>query len=195
MDDATNPPPRPLSGSLPGPAPEPPPETPPEPTPQTHPRRWFLAAGGALVLGAGAGIGVAVLRPADRRRPPRPERPPADLIAALNAAVLAERALLADLAATTGGSAAVRQVIVQARADHTAHLQALRGVQRSLPRPERHPPQHRLRGTPRTKAQLRSAETRAAHAAAKQAATLDGATSALLASIAACEATHAELLR
>jgi hypothetical protein len=194
MDDATNPAPWPL----PGPAPEIPSETPPGAAPAPkgpHPRRWFLAAGGALVLGAGAGIGIAVLRPAERRPAPRPETAPADLTAALDAAVLAERALLADLAATTGGSTSVRQVIAQARVDHTAHLQALRGVQRSRPKPERRLPHHQPRGTPRTKAELRSAETRAAGAAAQRAATLEGATSALLASIAACEATHAELLR
>jgi hypothetical protein len=41
---------------------------------------------------------------------------------------------------------------------------------------------------------LRSAETAAAGAAAKRALTLTGRDAALLASISACEATHAELL-
>jgi hypothetical protein len=113
----------------------------------------------------------------------------------LDAAVAAERGLLADLDATSGGAPAVRQVIAQARADHTAHLHALRGVQRSLPKPGHRPAEHALPGTPRTQAQLRAAETAASAAAAKRAAGLAGAVAALLASIAACEATHAELLR
>jgi hypothetical protein len=178
MDDATNPAPRPL------------------PEPADHrTRRWFLAFGGALVVGAGAGTGAAFLHPVPKRKPKPPPRPPADVEAELTAAVAAERALLADLDATSGGPPAVRQVIAQARGDHEAHLAALRGVQRSLPKPAHRPAPHEIAGTPRTQAQLRTAETSASAAAAMRAAVLDGALAALFASIAACEATHAELLR
>ena len=103
--------------------------------------------------GPGAGVGVAELRPADRTPAPRPETPPADLTAALDAAVLAERALLADLARPPADPRPVRQVIAQARADHTAHLDALRGVQRSLPGPKHgRRPRPPVRGAPRTRA-------------------------------------------
>ena len=181
MDDATEPEPQ--------PAPE------PEPESARHPsRRWFLAFGGALVVGGGAGTGIAFLRPVSKPKPTPPPRPPAHLGAALDAAIAAEQDLLADLTATTGGAKDVRLVIAQARADHTAHLRALRGVLASLPEPAHHrrlvPPP----GRPRTQAQLRTAEARAAHVAAARAGRLDGSLAALLASIAACEATHAELL-
>ena len=49
-------------------------------------------------------------------------------------------------------------------------------------------------GTPRTATQLRTAEFRASEAAAGRAARVDGRLATVLASIAACEATHAALL-
>src|SRR4051812_39788151 len=87
---------------------------PPEPPPGT-PRRWFLAGGAAVLLGGGAGVAVEL---SGRSSPAGPTAAPAALIAA----VRAERALIADLDATTGGSGPVRSVIRQARADHAAHL-------------------------------------------------------------------------
>lgn len=183
MDDATEPAPEPGPGPGPG------------PDSAGHPsRRWFLAFGGALVVGGGAGTGIAFLRPVSRPEPTPPPRPPADLVAALDAAIAAEQSLLADLTATTGGAKDVRLVIAQARADHTAHLRALRAVLASLPKPAHHRRSSGPAGRPRTQAQLRTAEARAARVAADRAARLDGSLAALLASIAACEATHAELL-
>jgi hypothetical protein len=182
MDDATNPAPRPLPEPVPTPPSAPtygPAEPPPVEPAGHHTRRWFLALGGALAVGAGVGTGAAFLHPERARKRKPPARPPADVEAALDAAVAAERGLLADLDATSGGAAAVRQVIAQARADHAAHR----------------PARHKVHGTPRTQAQLRAAETAASVTAAKRAAGLDGAVAVLLASIAACEATHAELLR
>ena len=148
-------------------------------------RRWFLAGGVAVLLGAGAGAAVEL---SGRSSPAAPAAAPAALVAA----VRAERALIADLDATTGGSGTVRSVIRQARADHAAHLAALRGVLAGYvhPRASAMPP-----GRARARAQLRAAETAAAQAAAQHATDLTGAAAALLASIAACEATHAELLR
>jgi len=178
----------------PEPAPrEPEPGTaPPEPTLTPAPdksgiaRRWLLAGGTALLLGGGAGVLAERLR---RTEPAAPVPPPGALLAA----VRAERALLADLDATTGGTAAVRTVIAQVRADHAAHLAALRGILAGYP--SGHAASAKRHGRPRTLAQLHAAEQAAARTAAEHADALTGAAAALLASIAACEATHAELLR
>ncbi|MDT4931580.1 MAG: hypothetical protein QOF92_4447 [Pseudonocardiales bacterium] len=155
-------------------------------------RRWFLAGGAAVVLAAGGGVGADFLltkRPSDQPPPAPPD--------ALLAAAETERALIADLDATTGGAPAVRQVISQARANHAAHLSALRGLLADYRTPSPTPstsPTPPVRGTPRTAAQLRAAEQRAAATAAQRASALDGTMAALFASIAACEATHAALL-
>jgi hypothetical protein len=144
-----------------------------------------LASGLAVLAGGGAGVGAAFLH---HRSPHRPPAPPAELVAAAEA----ERRLVADLVATTGGAPDVRVVIEQATADHRAHLavlDALLGRYRSLERNASPAP-----GTPRTKAQLRAAERAAAAGAADRALRLAGREAALFASIAACEASHAELL-
>jgi hypothetical protein len=156
-------------------------------TAQSASRRWFLAGGAAVLLGAGGGAAAALLR--DESPAPPPLAPP-ELVAAIGA----ERRLIADLDATTGGTPAVRRVIVAARADHAAHLAALTRLLAGYRRAAAAAPR-RVPGTPRTHAQLRRAEQRAAQAAAARAAGLSGGLAALLASISACEATHAELLR
>ena len=130
-------------------------------------------------------MGAGFLRHRPVRRPPRP---PAELVAA----AAAERALIADLAATTGGTPQVRIVIEQALADHRAHLAALDGLLARYRRPT--PKTGPRPGRPRTRAQLRAAEESAATAAAARALRLGGRPAALLASIAACETTHGELL-
>jgi hypothetical protein len=142
------------------------------------------------VVGAGAGAGAEYLH---KRSPTRP--PPAP--GALTAAAAAERALIADLDATTGGAPEVRRFIVQARADHTAHLAALTALLASYRAPAGSPSTSAPArpGTARTLAQLRAAEQRASATAAGHAAALRDAQAALLASISACEAGHAELLR
>lgn len=143
------------------------------------------------MVGGGGGVLAELLH---HHPSAQPTLPPADVVAALES----ERTLIADLDATTGGSGKVRQVIKQARADHAAHLRALRELvatydaapaTKSAPGSSTSAP-----GTPRTRAQLRLAEQRAATTAAQRAAAVDGPNAALLASIAACEATHAELL-
>jgi hypothetical protein len=170
----------------------PPPLTPPldqpEP-PRSTSRRWFLAGGVLVVLGAGAGVGAEFVHD-DHAAKPLPVPP-----AALVAAAAAERTLLADLDATTGGAPEVRRVISQVRADHAAHLAALTDL---LARYRKLGPSQTpsaVPGTARTLKQLNAAEQAASTAAAERAAGLDGGLAALLASIAACEATHAELLR
>ena len=89
-------------------------------------------------------------------------------------------------------------MIRQARADHVAHLRALDALVAGYgPAAKATPAASSSRvpaGTPRTRAQLRAAEQQAASAAARRADALSGARAALLASIAACEATHADLL-
>jgi hypothetical protein len=103
-----------------------------------------------------------------------------------------ERALIADLDATTGGTAAVRLTIRAARADHAAHLAALEGLLAFYRKPHRPPAP--VTGVPRTHTALAAAEFAAAAAEAGWAAQTYAAQAALLASIAACEATHAALL-
>ncbi len=150
----------------------------------------MLTGFAAVLLGGGAGVGAEFLR--SRRSADRPAPPPAELVAAVDA----EQRLIADLDATTGGAPDVRAVLTAARADHVAHVAALRaaltarGAQPSPSASSTAP-----RGTPRTAAYLRAAEEAAATAAARRANSLTGAVAALLASIAASEATHAELLR
>jgi hypothetical protein len=154
--------------------------------PRRHTRRWVLAGALAVLAGGGGGVGAAFLR---RRTVHRPPQPPAELVAAADA----ERALIADLTATTGGESAVRIVIAQALADHRAHLAALEGLLARYRKPSIAP--KAPRGTPRTRQQLRAAEAAAAAAAARRAHSFTGARAALFASVSACEATHAELLR
>lgn len=169
---------------VPGPPPAPDPQPPSDPPPT---RRWFLAGGAAVVLAGGAGVLAEILHESS---PARPAPPPAALVAAIEA----ERALLADLDATTGGAPHVRRLIAAVRADHLAHLSVLRRTLKATT-PMRAPKPAPVRGRPRKLAELSAAESHAAAVAAQHAAALDGAAAALLASIAACEATHAELLR
>lgn len=148
-------------------------------------RRWVLAGGLAVLAGGGAGVGAAFLR---RHRTHRPPAPPAVLVALAET----ERRLIADLDATTGGSAEVRVVIEQATANHRDHLSAIEGLlaqyRSAAAKASRSP------GRPRTKAELRSAESAAAAAAAGWAVRQGPSLAGLLASISACESSHAELL-
>jgi hypothetical protein len=163
----------------------------PDPAPRSTSRRWFLAGGVAVLVGGAAGAAAELLG-SDAAAPPPPPVPPPALIAAARA----EQVLVADLTATTGGAPAVRQVIRQAHADHAAHLHTLTALLAGFrAAPGASISSTPYRGTPRTLAQLRAAERAASVAAARRAEALEGPYAALLASIAACEATHAELLR
>jgi hypothetical protein len=152
-------------------------------------RRAFVLGGGlALVLGAGAGGLAEVLR----RAAPVAGTPEAQ--PALVAAVTAEQDLVAALDAAMTAQPSLRPVLTPIRANHMAHEQALRSVlpQQASPSPRTSPP---VSPSPQTSRQaLRAIESAASRTAAARALQLRGAPAALLASIAACEATHAELL-
>lgn len=160
--------------------------------PATTTRRWFLVGGAAALLGGAGGVAAQL---AHRTARATPAPPPELLVAAL----AAERSLIADLDATTGGSAAVRRVVAQVRADHVAHAAALRGLLATFPPSASSsasaPASPIPPATPRTRAQLRVTEQGAAERAGAAASIAHGHLAALLASIAACEATHVELLR
>ena len=154
-------------------------------------RRAFLAVGTLAVAGA-AGGGVA-LGLSGGTKAPAPLQP--DVRAALIHAELAEVDLIAGTRrALRHARGAERARLQQVHRNHLAHLGAIRSVIAGAAypaEPPRFPP--RPRHVPHQGPA--AAETRAARAAAARALQLTGAPSALLASIAACEATHAELLR
>ncbi len=157
------------------------------PTPRVT-RRSVLLGGAGIVMAAGAGAGVAGLRP--RPAPARAPQPPAILVQAL----AAERDLLAAVAATSAAHPELGSLLTQLAGDHRDHERAFvtmladypgAATPTGVPTP---PP-------PDTALGLRAVEQRAADAAAAHAAALWGAEATLLASIAACEAGHAELLQ
>ncbi len=151
----------------------------------------MLAGLGGLVLGGGAGVGAGFLRTRHRRRPQLP-RPPA----ALGDALAAERRLIAAIDASLPAHPELRRALTEIRRDHAAHASAVQNAlraYRSTPAPGASS-SAATRPAARDRSALRAAETAAGGAAARRAGGLTGADAALLASIAACEATHAELL-
>ncbi|MCU1669098.1 MAG: hypothetical protein JWP40_2025 [Blastococcus sp.] len=149
-------------------------------------RRGVLLSGLAVLAAGGGGVAIGALQHLHTAElPPAP----AELVAAL----AAERSLIASIDATTGGSPSVRAALVHVRADHAAHQDALRAALATY-RPAASasaslPPAAALH-----LAELRAAEAQASTRAAARAAAITGRTAALLASISACEASHAELL-
>jgi hypothetical protein len=152
-------------------------------------RRGLLLGGAVVVTAAGGGVAVGALRP--MAKPDKPTgRPPADLVAALES----ERALIASIDATTGGSPPIRTALRQVRADHVAHQVALQAAVDAYPEaPAGNPPSSPGAVAALTVAELQGAEERASARAETRAARLTGRQAALLASIAACESTHAVL--
>jgi len=157
-------------------------------------RRGFLLGAAALVAAGGGGAAAALLR----RRPKDKVSYPASPTVLL-AAVAAETRLIAAIDAARDVAA-----LAHLRADHVAHREALLGaVQLATGSPSSGLSPSGLSSSPSTApaqprptlTQLREAELAAAAAAASAAASLTGAPATLLASIAACEASHAELLR
>jgi hypothetical protein len=158
----------------------------------TTSRRGFLLGTGLAVLGAGGGIAVGALvdRSPDEVEVPNPQ--------VLLAAAQSERELIAGIDETlaTAPKHPSAELLRVVRANHQAHLVALHaavavvvgttssGVSTPPPRS----------GRELSPEQFRILEAAAARAAAARALTLTGRDAALLASISACEATHAELL-
>lgn len=152
-------------------------------------RRGFLVGAGLAVLGAGGGVvaGLLVDRSSDETEVPNP--------AVLLAAAKAERDLLDAVSDVGPRNEPLRSLLDQIRADHEAHLAALLAEVavatgsgtltgfRPLPF-----------GVGLERDGLRRRESAAAATAAKRALSLTGRDAALLASISACEASHAELL-
>jgi hypothetical protein len=151
-------------------------------------RRAVLLSGLATLAAAGGGVTIAALQQVDPDSS-GPEPPP-DLVSAL----MAERSLIASLDASMAREPALAALARAARADHVAHVAALEAAVAAYPRTaissSSTPPAQAL-----TQAALRAAEQQASVTAAARAAALSGRDAALLASIAASEASHAELLR
>jgi hypothetical protein len=147
-------------------------------------RRAVLWSGLGVAAAAGGAV-AGVLLPAHPAGPrTQPPQPLLDALAAEQRLVAMHRAAVTD--------PSLREPMALARADHLAHVQAIHAMLAafapaaavSSPAPGA-----------ATRETLRAAETQAASAAATRAAALTGRAAPVLASIAACEATHAELLR
>ena len=147
-------------------------------------RRFVVGTAGLAALAAAGGAGYSFWR----TRHPVHHDPPAVLVAAAEA----EHALLAYLDEVVTNQPQQRAALAQLRRDHAAHATALEAALSSYSRTPRTP--QALHATPDIAA-LRTVEQAASQRAARQAAALQGEHAVLLASIAACEATHVELLR
>jgi hypothetical protein len=149
-------------------------------------RRALLGAGVAVLAG-GVGAAVAGIQPTRGR-----DGEPRDAPVLLEQALAREQTLVAGLEAALSGGLGPPIALQAARNDHLAHAAALRSAiaRYAATSPSSAPPS----ATTPTVVQLRDAEVAAARAAASESAALAGAHAALLASIAASEATHAELL-
>lgn len=161
-----------------------------EPTADPSPsRRTFLLAGGAAaVVGAGIGVGLGVDR-GDARAPAAPA--PKPVRKELVDAIAQEVSLIAVIDAVSGASPTQLAVLKQLRADHAEHERVLRAL---IPAGSAALPTPTISMAPSSVAIVRSTESRASQVAASAAANAGGTTAVLLACIAACEATHAELL-
>ncbi|HEV7192085.1 MAG TPA: hypothetical protein VGN35_02685 [Jatrophihabitantaceae bacterium] len=158
-------------------------------------RRAVLLSAAAVVIAAAGGAAAAGFRPDPSRG--RPSAPP-ELVAA--AAAEAHLIALIDQVNTHPQPSAVLAGI---RGDHAAHLAALQAALAAYPgtpasstsptSPTATPPSGSGPVGDRV-ARVRAAEQAAAAEAQARARILDGALATLLASISACEATHAALL-
>jgi hypothetical protein len=209
MPKADNPEPEPPEAGAPEPGPPeagPPeaespgasPPSPGAPVPDPSRRRFLLGSGVAVVLAAGAGT-LAGLLGASSPTANSPRNPPAELLAA----AAAERALISSVDQAIAARTAPASQLALIRSNHASHLVALEAALAVATGPSAAttpagsgspPPARPPSGAARTRKQLIAAEKRASSAAAASAAKLAGDDAALLASIAACEACHGELL-
>jgi hypothetical protein len=156
-------------------------------------RRWLAGVGVLAAAAGGAAIGALTASSGDGdSATPRPG-PPAPLLSALDR----ERTLLAAVQAAAE-NAALASVTGPLVADHREHEATLGGLLATYPRPSASaseslsaPPP----AAPTSVATLRQAEGAAAEEAAAESAAAHGALAAVLASISACEASHAAWLQ
>jgi hypothetical protein len=147
-----------------------------------------LGTAAVALLAAGGGVGYAFWR--TRRRHPSPSAP-----AGLLAASRAEHALVAEFDAALAAGAAPPALLRTLRRDHAQHAAA---IDAAIAERTGSPPFSSASSAPATattRADLLDLERAATSAATRRALTLSGRDATLLASIAACEATHVELLR
>jgi hypothetical protein len=147
-----------------------------------------MLGAGAVVAAGGIGTLVAAVQPRHQGATSRVEPPPT-----LTGALAREDALVAGLDATLHGDSALGARLLPLRDDHSAHAAALRSALAAYPTASPSPSPSAAPTAP-TLTALRAAELAAARSAAEDSLALRGADAALLASISACEATHAEML-
>jgi hypothetical protein len=165
-----------------GPLPQPPPS-----------RRGFLIVGGLAVVAAGGGVWWALSDDGAKSA-----AVPTALIDQLDAARTSEYALIVAVQVALKHPGPRAAALRQLHADHVDHATAIEALIADEMYPAKatrapvsvYVPKGRI-----PIAQVRLDESGAARAAAARAAKLPGRAAVLLASIAACEATHAELLK
>jgi hypothetical protein len=158
---------------------------------------------GAVVLVAAAGGGAAAGLQRPLRKPAKAPvaEPPAWLVAAIDR----EHQLISGLQTALASDADTAATLSPVLNDHNAHLAALLALpgapKPSAPKPSADPsaaassPTASPADAPApSRATLAAAESAAATAAAAQSAAQSGSPAVLLASIAACEATHGQWL-
>ena len=158
-------------------------------------RRAWLGSAGLVAAAAAGGALVALIRP-DAVSGHPPGAP-----GWLPAALAREQQLLHGIDAAIRADPTLGVRLTPLRADHTAHLQLLQGLSgRYGPTPaggrgsSASTPTSTSPPTPTGVAGVRRAELAASRATAAAALTAAGGDAGLLASIAACEATHAVVL-
>ena len=155
-------------------------------------RRAWLGSAGVIAAAAAGGALVALVRPdpVSGHPPGAPDWLPA--------ALAREQQLLDDLDAATRADPSLGVRLALLRADHTAHLQVLQVLSsRYGPTPAAGNGSSATTSAPAPAggiAGLRRAELAASRATAAATLTAAGGDAGLLASIAACEATHAAVL-
>lgn len=151
-------------------------------------RRAWLGAAGIVAVGAAGGAFVALVRPdAVSGHPPgAPEWLPT--------ALAREQQLLHGLDAAIRADPTLGVRLAPMRADHTAHLQVLQGLLRRYGPTPATGSGSNATPAPVGVAGVRRAELAASRATAAAALTAPGGDAGLLASIAACEATHVAVL-
>src|SRR5690242_18311429 len=162
-----------------GPLPQPPPS-----------RRGFLVVGGLAAVAAAGGAWWAASDDGTTSA-----SVPTALVAELHAARTAEDELIATLDAALKHAGGHGSALRQLHADHKAHAKAIAALVADVLYPATpsasSAPLERPSGRVAVAA-VRTAEMHASRVAAQRAAKLTGEAAVLLASIAACEATHAE---